>query len=88
VKQKVMWYSGLTILKLEMCLGIVSACRVDPVVSLRLKNIADYHNSQFWVIGHQTRAFLISMKNEKRFSGWFDNAEKGDVSGHCERLQG
>jgi len=28
------------------------------------------------------------MKNEKRFSGWFDNPEKGDVSGHCERLQG
>ena len=42
----------------------------------------------FWVTWHQTWAFLISMKNEKRFSGWFDNSEKGDGSGHCERLQG
>jgi len=41
-----------------------------------------------WVTWHLTRAFLISMKNEKRFSGWLDNSEKEDVSGHCERLQG
>jgi hypothetical protein len=42
----------------------------------------------FWVTRHQTRAFLIAIKNEKRFSGWFDNPEKGDVSGQLERLRG
>jgi len=36
-----------TILKKETCLGIVSACRVDPVVSLRLKKIADYRLPTF-----------------------------------------
>jgi len=35
----------------------------------------------FWVTWHQSRAFLISMKNEK----WF---KKGDVSGHFEHLWG
>jgi hypothetical protein len=29
-------------MKKEMRLAIVSLCRVDPVVSLRLKKIADY----------------------------------------------
>jgi len=28
------------------------------------------------------------MNNEKRFFGWLEIFEKGDVSGHCERLQG
>jgi len=42
----------------------------------------------FWVTLHQTRAFLISMKNEKWYFGWYDNSEKGDVSGNFERLQG
>jgi len=140
--------AGWTILKKEICLGIVSACRVDPVVSLHLKKIVDYrlpnlgwHGTklgQSWfqwktnsdVVGwcdnfekgdvsgnferlrvwsrgctppqecfrlpptyfyarwHQTRAFLISMKNEKRYSGWFDNSEKGDVSVNFKRLRG
>ena len=31
----------------ETCLGIVSACRVDPVVSLSLKKIADYRLPTF-----------------------------------------
>jgi hypothetical protein len=44
--------------------------------------------SYFWTTWHQTRALWISMKNEKRFSGWLDNSEKGDLFGHCERLQG
>jgi len=76
--------AGLTILKKEMCLGIVSACRVDPVVSLRLKKSADYRLPNFG----STRAFLISMINKKWFSGWFNKSEKEDVYGHCERLQG
>jgi len=42
----------------------------------------------FWVTWHQTRAFLISVINEKRFSGWLDNSEKRHVSGQLERLRG
>jgi hypothetical protein len=34
--------AGLTILKKEMCLGILNACGVDPVVALHLRNAADY----------------------------------------------
>ena len=32
----------MTILKKEMCQGILNACGVDPVVALHLKNTADY----------------------------------------------
>jgi len=39
--------AGFTIVKKEMCLGIVSACRVDPAVALRLKKVADYHLPTF-----------------------------------------
>jgi len=42
----------------------------------------------FWVKWRRTRAWLISMKNGVRFSGWFDNAEKGDVSWNCEWMRG
>jgi hypothetical protein len=45
--QKVMWLAGLTILKKEMCLGILKACGVDPVVALRLRNGADYRLPNF-----------------------------------------
>jgi len=38
----------------------------------------------FWTTWHQTRAFLISLNNKSDFSGWFDNFEKGEVSGHIE----
>ena len=67
--------------------GQIEWMGADPAVALHLKNAADYRLPTFgpW---HQTRVFLISMKNKKRFPGWFNNAEKGDVSGHCERLQG
>ena len=34
--------AGLTILKKEMCLGIVGGCGADPAVALRLRNAADY----------------------------------------------
>jgi len=42
----------------------------------------------FWVTWQQTKAFLISMKNKKRFSGWFDNFEKGDVFWAVRALAG
>jgi hypothetical protein len=41
-----------------------------------------------WTTWHQTRAFLISLNNEKWFSGWFDNSEKGEVSGQIEWMWG
>jgi len=36
-----------TILKKETCLGIVSACGVDPVVALHLRKNADYRLPTF-----------------------------------------
>jgi len=39
--------AGLTILKKEMCLGIVSGCGGDPAVALRLRNAADYRLPTF-----------------------------------------
>ena len=33
-------------------------------------------------------AFLISVNNKSDFSGWFDNSEKGEVSGHIELMGG
>jgi len=45
--------AGLTILKEEIYLGIVSACRVDPVVSLHLRNTADYRLPNFG--SHETQ---------------------------------
>jgi len=44
----------------EMCLGVVFACRVDPVVALHLRNAADYrlptfgpHGTNLWHSGFQ-----------------------------------
>ena len=39
--------AGLTILKKEMCLGIVGGCGADPAVALRLRNAADYRLPTF-----------------------------------------
>jgi len=39
--------AGMTILKKEMCLNIVSACGVDPVVTLHLRYTADYRLPTF-----------------------------------------
>ena len=66
--------AGLTILKKKRCLGILSACGVDPVVALRLR--------------HQTRAFLIAVNNKNLSNGLLDNSEKEDVSGQMEHLRG
>ena len=54
--QKVLFLAGLTILKKEMCLGIVGGLGVDPVVALHLRNAADYrlptfgpHGTKLWL---------------------------------------
>ena len=138
----------MTILKKEMCLGILSACRVDPVVSLHLKKIADYRLPNFgsyvtrlghswfqWIIKSDFLACLTILKKERCLGswsacggepavalhlrntadyrqptvgphgtklghswlqwiiksdvvGWFDNVEKGEVSGNFELLSG
>jgi hypothetical protein len=36
---------------------------------------------------HQSRAFLFSANKKRDFSGWFDNSEKGNMSGQVERLR-
>ena len=46
-KSKVFFLAGMTILKKETCLGILSACGVDPVVALHLRNAADYRLPTF-----------------------------------------
>ena len=40
--QKVIFLAGLTNLKKERCLDILSGWGVDPVVALHLRNAADY----------------------------------------------
>jgi hypothetical protein len=71
-----------------MCLGVLSACRVDAAVALRLRNTADYRLPTFGPhstkLGHSWFEWII----KSNFSGWFDNSEKGDLSGHFERLPG
>ena len=57
--------AGLTILKKEMCLGIVGGCGVDPVVALRLRNAADYRLPTFGPHGTKLGPLLISLKEEK-----------------------
>ena len=43
--------AGLTILKKEMCLGIVGGWGADPVVALRLRNAAEYRIPTFGTHG-------------------------------------
>jgi hypothetical protein len=49
-------------------------CRVPP--------------TYFWTTWHQTRAFSIKVNKKSYFFGWFDNSEKGEVSGHCRWMWG
>ena len=87
-KMKSGFPAGLTILKKEMCLGIVSACRSDPVVALHLRNAADYRLPTFGPHGTKLGPSWLQWIMKSDVVGWLDNSEKGDVSGHCERLQG
>ena len=41
------FWAGLTILKKEMCLGIVGGCGADPAVALHLRNPAEYRLPTF-----------------------------------------
>ena len=80
--------AGLTILKKEMCLGIVSGCGADPVVALHLRKAAEYRLPTFGPhgtkLGHSRHQWLT----KSDFSGWFDNSEKGEVSGQIEWIGG
>jgi hypothetical protein len=70
------------------CLGILSGWGVDPVVALQLRNAADYRLPTFGPHGTKLGHSWLQWKRKSDVVGWFDNSEKGDVSGHCERLQG
>jgi len=76
-------------MKKKRCLGRLSGWEVDPVVALHLRNAADYRLPTFGSHGTKNRAFLISVINKQSdFSGWFDNSEKGEVSGQIEWIKG
>ena len=77
-----------TILKKKTFLGSWSNCGGDAAVAPPPQEHCQLPPTYFYSTWQQTRAFLKSMKNEKRFSDWFDNSEKGDVSGQLERLRG
>jgi len=80
--------AGLTILKKERCMGRLSGWGVDPVVALHLRNAADYRLPTYGPhgtkLGHSGYQWII----KSDFSGWFDNSEKKEVSGHCEWMGG
>jgi len=84
----VIFLAGLTILKKVRCLGIVSGCRGDPVVALRLRNAADYrlptigpHGTK---LGNSWYQWIIKID----FSGWFDNSKNGEVLGIVSGCRG
>ena len=80
--------AGLTILKQERCLGFVGGCGGDPAVALHLRNAADYRLPTFGphgtILGHSWFQWLT----KSDFSAWFDNSEKGEVSGQIEWMGG
>jgi len=78
----------LTILKKKRCLGILSGWGVDPAVALRLRNAADYRIPTFRPHGTKLGHSLYQWIIKSDFSGWFDNAEKGEVFGQCEWVYG
>ena len=54
--------------KKDVVSGHFERFRVDPTVTLRLRNAAGLPPTYFWVTRDQTREFWISVKNEKWFS--------------------
>jgi len=84
--QKVIFLAGLTNLKKERCLDILSGWGVDPVVALHLRNAADYrlptvgphgtklgHSWYQWIIQVIFLAGLTILKKVRclgRLSGW------------------
>jgi len=78
---KVIFLAGLTILKKVRCLGILSWCRGDPAVALRLSNAAEYriptfgphgtklgHSWYQWIIKAIFLAGLTILKKERCLS--------------------
>jgi len=84
----VIFLAGLTIMKKEACLGIVSGCGVDLVVPLRLWNAADYRLPTCGLRGIKLGHLWFQWIIKSDLSGWFDNLRKEDVSGHFARLLG
>jgi hypothetical protein len=68
-KMKSGFPADLTILNKEMCLGILNACGVDPVVALHLRNVADYHLPTF------------RPRGTKLGHSWFQWKTKSDLEG-------
>jgi len=85
---KVIFLPGLTILKKERCLGRLSGWGVDLVVALHLRNAADYLLPTFKPHGTKLGHSWYQWITKSDFSGWFDNSEKGEVSGHCRWMVG
>jgi len=74
--------------KKEMFLCIVGGCGGDPVVSLHLRNAADYRLPTFGPHGINLGYSWYQWIIKSYFSGWFDNSEKGEVSGQIEWMGG
>jgi len=64
---KVFFLAGLTILKKEICLGIVGGCGGDAAIALRIMECRILPPTYFWAAWHQTRAFLIAVNNKSDF---------------------
>ena len=60
----------------------------DPVVPLRLRNVADYRLPTFGSHGTKLGHSWYQWITKSDFSGWFDNSEKGEVFGHCRWIWG
>jgi len=60
----------------------------DPVVTLHLKNAVDYRLPTFGPHGTKLGHCWFHWYTKSDFSGWFDNSEKGEVSGHCRWMWG
>jgi len=84
----VIFLAGLTILNKVRYLCRLSRCGVDPVVSLHLRNAADYRTPTLGPhgtkLGHSWYQWLI----KSDLSGWFDNSKKGEVFGHSRWMAG
>jgi len=84
----VIFLAGLTILKKERCLRILSGCGGDFMVALGLRNPAEYRLPSFGPHGTKLGHFWFDSIIKSDLSGWFDDFEKGEVFGHFERLMG
>jgi len=78
----------MTILKKKRYLRRLSGWGVDPVVALHLRNAADYRLHTFGPHGTKLGHSWFQWLTKSDFSGWFDNSENGEVSGHCRWMLG